>query len=118
MRAAAEHDVAGFYREELAWRQRLGYPPFVRLVRLLYRHPRPERAEAEAQRVAALVRQRLRQGGFAATQLVGPAPCFFAREGGYVRWHLVLRGPDPRPLVQRLALGEGWSVHIDPPSLL
>ena len=36
IQAAARHDYAGFYQQELAFRKRIGYPPFSRLARLEY----------------------------------------------------------------------------------
>src|SRR3970282_777854 len=39
VRAAAAHDYAGFYRAELEQRRELGYPPYSRLVRLLWVFP-------------------------------------------------------------------------------
>ncbi len=115
IRAAAAHDYAAFYRAEYAARRSLGYPPFTRLVRLEYRHPDPEQARTAAERLAEQIRHRLAKA--AATQMIGPAPCFFARERGLYRWHILLRGPDPRRWLRGLAL-HGWRVHIDPVSLL
>ncbi len=118
IQAAARHDVAGFYATELAHRQRLGYPPFVHLVRLALRHPDAEAAQRQAEALAQRLRQRMRREGFRATQMIGPAPCFFAREAGLYRWQIILRGPDPTGLVRGLRLPDGWDVEVDPPSLL
>jgi primosomal protein N' (replication factor Y) len=51
------------------------------------------------------------------TDLIGPVPCFFAKQGGLYRWQIVLRGPDPASLL-RGRLPEGWRVEVDPVSLL
>ncbi len=118
IQAAARHDVAGFYATELAHRQRLGYPPFVHLVRLVLRHRDARAAQRQAEALAQRLRQRMRREGFRATQMIGPAPCFFAREAGLYRWQIILRGPDPTGLVRGLRLPEGWDVEVDPPSLL
>jgi len=115
IQAAAAHDYAAFYAAELEARRSLGYPPFTRLVRLEYRHRDPEQARAAAQRLAAQLRHRLRAA--VGTRMVGPAPCFFARERGVYRWHIILRGPDPRRWLRGLAL-RGWRVQVDPVSLL
>ncbi len=115
VQAAAAHDYFAFYQAELQARRALGYPPFARLVRLEYRHRDPAQAQAAAQRMAAQLRHRLRKAR--ATRLVGPAPCFFARERGVYRWHIILRGPDPRRWLRGLAL-RGWLVQVDPVNLL
>jgi len=51
------------------------------------------------------------------TTLIGPAPCFFARIGGYYRWQIVLRGPAPETLVRTLRLND-WRVEVEPVSML
>ncbi len=114
---AARHDVEGFYARELVERRRLGYPPFTRLVRLEYRNFDPLKAEAEANRLAESLEAVLAAGVHIQTDLVGPVPCFFTRMDGLYRWQLILRGPQPVPLLDGLKL-DGWRVEVDPPSLL
>ena len=53
IQAAAGHDYDGFYRQEIAARERTGYPPFANLARLEYRHYNAERAEEAAREMAA-----------------------------------------------------------------
>jgi primosomal protein N' (replication factor Y) (superfamily II helicase) len=51
------------------------------------------------------------------TEIIGPAPCFFARLSGYYRWQIVLRGPDPASLLRGRPLAD-WRIEVNPPSLL
>ena len=113
--AASKHDYEGFYHQELEHRRMLGYPPFQRLTRLVYRHPDPDRARREAERVGRLVRRGLESAGDS-TDMIGPAPCFFDRVRGDSRWQVVLRASNPRPLIPPLP--EGWVVDVDPVTLL
>jgi primosomal protein N' (replication factor Y) len=115
--AASRHDYAGFYTRELEYRRRLGYPPFARLVRLEYRHRQADQAEAAAQELARQAREWIAAGDRRATQIVGPAPCFFERINGQYRWQLILRGPDPASLLKGRELRD-WRVEVDPPDLL
>jgi len=117
IRYAARHDYAGFYREELASRQRLGYPPFARLVRLEFRHYDAAKAEAEARAMAEKIEKWLIMDDRRQTTVIGPVPCFFAKLNGMYRWQLILRGPEPAALL-RGRLPEGWRVEVDPVSLL
>lgn len=118
IQAAAGHDYAGFYRMEIENRRLLRYPPFSHLLRLEYRHRDPAKAEDEAralaQRLGALIETEQRTQ----TDLVGPAPCFFARANDIYRWQVILRGPQPFSLLQNLAGLNGWRVEVDPHSLL
>jgi len=127
IQAAAGHDYAGFYQRELAERRKLGYPPFSRLLRLEYRHADAGQAEKEARRMAAQVQRWMDEGDFTATHMIGPAPCFYARQAGLYRWQIVLRGPNPLQILLRHPLGSdehprlgagSWRVVVDPMNLL
>ncbi|MBM4422991.1 MAG: primosomal protein N' [Chloroflexi bacterium] len=115
--AASRHDYDDFFEKETSRRKKLGYPPFGRIARLLYRHRKADVAEVEAQRVAEIVRGQIKKAGARTTALIGPAPCFFERTAGEYRWHIILRGPDPAELLRGLALKD-WRVEVDPLSLL
>lgn len=117
IQAAAGHNYEGFYRQELEQRRALGYPPFGRLVRLEMRHTNAAHVEAAAQEMATQIRTWIAAEERRATEIIGPAPCFFARVGGLYRWQIVLRGPEPATLLRGKLLG-GWRVEVDPVSLL
>lgn len=114
---AARHDYHGFLERELEARRKIGYPPFSHLARLELRQRDPSTAEQEARLMAEHLRQWMDRDGFTSTELIGPAPCFFARQNGLYRWQILLRGPDPARLLRGRNLGE-WHVAIDPASLL
>lgn len=116
---AARHDYAGFYAQELDFRREGAYPPYRRLVRLEYRSRSSERSAREAtERVARLLRARIDNLGLDQTEVVGPAPAFFARLGGAWRWHLVIKARSPGELFEGLDLGPGWRIDVDPVDLL
>jgi len=117
IQAAARHDFAGFYQQELAYRRRLGYPPFSRLVALRFSDEDPSRCRAEAERLGRWLAAEVRRLGLPA-DLIGPAPCFFSRVQGRSRWQIVVRAPDPTPLLRNVALPWGWRADVDPVSLL
>ncbi|MDW8325231.1 MAG: primosomal protein N' [Anaerolineales bacterium] len=117
IQAAARHDYAGFYQREIAYRKDLGLPPFRRVLRLLYRHTNPAKAEQEANVLAAQLRLRLKDLQLANTDLAGPAPAFFSKIANEYRWQIIVRGPDPAALLRGLPL-KGWIVDVDPLSTL
>ncbi len=117
IRAAARHDYAGFYQQELNYRKRLRYPPFTRLARLEIRNANAAKAEADAQAMARQVESWIRASDHHTTEIIGPVPCFFSRQNLLYRWQIVLRGPDPADILRGKSLGE-WRVEIDPTSLL
>ncbi len=120
IRAAGQHDFLGFYARELAFRRQLDYPPFSRLVRLVYSHSNADQAQAETRRVAAQLQQEIRRHSLAGLGLAGPAPCFIARLRGRYRWQIIVRGRsgDASAVVRGLTLPLGWQVDVDPQSLL
>lgn len=111
--AAAHHDYGEFFARELRHRKELGYPPFRRMARLIYRHSSAERAEAEAQTVTQQLRLTIKELKLTDTDLVGPAPCFFGKIAGEHRWHILVRGPDPSAVL-RGKVFKGWYIDIDP----
>jgi primosomal protein N' (replication factor Y) len=117
IQAAARHDYAAFYERELAYRRRLAYPPFSRLVALRFSHRDPRRCQAEASRIGRWLESEIRLQDLA-VELIGPAPCFFSRIQGRYRWQIVIRAPDPVVLLRDVALPWGWSVDVDPITLL
>ncbi|MFN8565889.1 MAG: primosomal protein N', partial [Anaerolineae bacterium] len=96
----------------------IGYPPFRRLVRILFRFPNETKAQQEAERAAGLLRRRLEQLNMTGTELIGPAPCFFTRENNVFRWQVLLRGPDPTPALEGIAIPKGWYVDVDPAEVM
>ncbi|HOO58483.1 MAG TPA: hypothetical protein PK273_04240, partial [Anaerolineaceae bacterium] len=55
--------------------------------------------------------------GMKDTNFIGPVPCYTRKLYGRFRWQIILRGPNPVPLLQGLPL-RGWIVEVDPPNLL
>jgi primosomal protein N' (replication factor Y) len=113
IKSASQHDVNGYYENEVEQRKRLGYPPFSSLVRLEYRSTDQASAEKEAKSMAGKL---LTVSGQSST-VIGPVPCFFGKVGGYYRWQIILRGENPKELLRSMKL-DGWRVEVDPISLL
>ncbi len=50
--------------------------------------------------------------------VIGPAPAFIHRLRGRFRWQLILRGAEPSAFLLQIPIPQGWTVDIDPVSLL
>jgi primosomal protein N' (replication factor Y) len=114
--AVARDEPEHFYREELAVRERMRYPPFGSLGRLLV-VGHPGVAEQAARELAARLREPAARHGVTVT---GPAPPLVPRVGGRERWQLVLRGREAQQVAEviRAGLGgvstrAGLSVSVD-----
>jgi primosomal protein N' (replication factor Y) len=116
--AAARHDYAAFYEHETSLRRRLGYPPFGRLARLVFAHTNAAHAQERALGMAAALRGERDVRGIPNLDVLGPAPSLVPRVRGRYRWQITLRGGDPAELLDALSFPQGWTVDIDPVSLL
>jgi primosomal protein N' (replication factor Y) len=116
--AAAKHDYAKFYEQEIAFRRQQGNPPFSRLVRLLYTHANAARCRKEVERIYHLLEQERDTQGLPNITLIGPSPAFTQRLRGKFRYQIIIRSPDPLPLFSRLNFPQGWIIDIDPVSLI
>ncbi len=118
VRRAASHDYVGFAERELAFRQQAGYPPATRLARLVFSHTHYARAQEAAEALAAVLRNALNEAELPLTDLIGPAPAFFARVRGRYRWQILLRSVDPAGFLRGIEIPPGWLVDIDPVDVL
>ena len=133
IRLAVEGRAEEFYRREIAVRRETGFPPFTRLIRLVFRARSKQRAHAAAVKFAEhLERNRTGSrghGGGAAAEgeLLGPVECPIERIAGSYRFHLLLRHGTIGPLHQwvkrawltfKAPAGTHLEIDVDPTSVL
>jgi len=116
--AASTHDYDGFADRELSFRREQGYPPYSRLAKLTCEDEDYYRAESRSQTLSTTLRQGLARSGWPTTNLIGPAPPFFARLRGRYRWQILIRHPDPPAFLSRVDIPPGWHVEVDPVDVL
>jgi len=121
IQAALTGDDAAFLAEEMRFRRVFHYPPYTRMVQLLVRDRKRERAQAGIQELAdALVAHPLGRG----VRLTGPAPAPFERLRGEWRFQLLARAASFRDLrrllVEALPKNPPWdlTVDVDPQQLM
>jgi len=126
IQAAVRHDFNRFAAYELPIRQKLGYPPFTSMVRLVVRGPVAESAAEFAQHVATRLKQELDRGEVKG-RILGPAPAPIARLRGLHRFHLQAQAADGDGLRSAAARatadlkppeGIQWIVDVDPWDML
>ncbi len=89
---ARRHDYAGFYREEIASREALSYPPFSRLICLRMSCRSRERGASAAEKLGRLARSLAAEKGPPPIDVIGPAEAPVAKIKGRYRWQLLLKG--------------------------
>jgi primosomal protein N' (replication factor Y) len=111
LQALVHHDYEALYRQEMALRQTLRYPPFGELVRITVSHPNP----GEAAALATSLTFRLRQKALGRPiDVLGPAPAYPLRLRGRYRWHITIKGEDPNSVLTDLPPSRWWTVDVDP----
>ena len=118
IQAAAEHDFASFYEQEIDYRRQLHNPPLTQLACLTYSHTNDALCQREAERMKRSLSQEIESQGIAGIELIGPAPAFIHRLRGRFRWQLILRGSELSAFLSPLPLPQGWTVDIDPVGLV
>ena len=117
---AKDHDFEGFYREEIALRRSLRYPPFSRLVALHLSGLNKKNAERAVLQIGADVRTMAAAREWSAkVEISGPAASPIGKIRGRHRWQILLKGRDVRILhvfakaVLETAKGSGLEIRAD-----
>jgi primosomal protein N' (replication factor Y) len=86
---ALEQDIEQFYVREKIYREKVGYPPFVRFI--LLRVVGKNRSEVEGG--ARVLNQDLSDllKNFSGVKILGPAPATLEKLRGKIRWQILLR---------------------------
>ena len=101
--AAAHHNYNAFAQEELRIRERVGYPPFRRLTRVVVRSGSEKQAD-EASIALAEAIQRLcsLDTDPDAVLIIGPAPAPVTKLRGYYRFHFLVVSPNTTNIGQQI----------------
>jgi len=112
---AAEHDYQAFFKEEIALRQELSFPPFTHVMLLHFRGPDAEKVLLTAQKLMEKIRPAIAPD----TKVTDPAPAPVERIGGKFRFLAVFMGTHLAALrraVKRAIYSEkheGVDIYVD-----
>ena len=115
--AAMRQDYEAFAEQELALRRELFYPPFSRLVKLLFHDPNRDRAWNEANTFAVSFQNTF--AGRAGCMVIGPSPALIEKERGAYRFIVLIKTDalaDVRVFLrnQGIHLRDDIAIDIDP----
>src|SRR3989338_3416403 len=85
---AAKHDYTGFFSEEIEKRKNLQYPPFTKLINIIFRGKKEQSVHEQAHQFRKWLEAAKEHQN---VELMGPAPLPLYRLRGHFRWHLMLR---------------------------
>jgi primosomal protein N' (replication factor Y) len=123
IRHAVRQDYAGFFADEIAFRQAMRYPPVVAMTNMVVRGPSLGAALDLASDLAARLADQAAGAGF---RVVGPAPAPYTKLRGEHRAQLFIKGSKRAAMRNAVraaltALGEGKRkvmVDVDPVNML
>jgi len=90
IKKAAAHDFEGFYLKEMELREKLGYPPFSRLVNLKFSGRKKTNVELAAEKTLEFLKGL--SGSGSNYSILGPVPCPKGRIKSRYRYQLLLKG--------------------------
>jgi primosomal protein N' (replication factor Y) len=123
IQTARNQDYEEFFTREIKFRQALVYPPFCRIIRMVFRGEHVDALLESAENAAAFIREHSREH----IALLGPTHCPLSRIKNNYRVHLILKvretAPAKKVLVELQELmrgrGEGYmEIDIDPMNML
>jgi len=119
IKAAARHDYVGFYNQEIEYRRLFGYPPFSQMALLSYTHTNYTVCRLGAEKLAQTINDEKVRTGLVPLKLIGPMPSYISRRKGHYQWQIVLAGMQLSEFLNcNIVLPQGWSVDIDPISVI
>lgn len=108
LRHAREQDYEGFYREEIRFRERLGYPPFFVLAAILIKN----RDRDYAAKNANILRRSLDAANTSRhARVLGPAPASLSRLKNEYRFQIILKAVNRRVLRETLDIALADAEH-------
>jgi len=99
----------------MSYRQRMNYPPFYRLARILYQCSDINLMEQEMAILSEKTYVIISSFKPQQIYLLGPTPAPFARMNNLFRWHIIIKGLTPA--IINKAISEISKCHILPASM-
>ena len=114
-------DYESFYKQELSIRKQLFYPPFSRLVKLLFQNQEEKKARENAAEFVQLFQRQFSQ--VKAHQIIGPSPAVIAQFCGTYRFVVLIKTGEIESVIQFLRtvgmhLRTDVAIDIDPISMM
>tara|TARA_Y100001970_G_scaffold257661_2_gene336607 strand:- start:52882 stop:55356 length:2475 start_codon:yes stop_codon:yes gene_type:complete len=122
--SASLQDYQRFFDIEAQYRKKFVYPPYSKIIKLFYQNTSDAFAEREALRMVDELKSEQHNWGLQNIDIIGPIPGFPSRVRGHYRWQVILKGENPRLLLDRIYLRshqnsygktpKGWLIDVDP----
>ena len=124
---ACKNYIEDFYNEELEQRQILSFPPFARLIRLVFRSANKDVAENAANSAAEILESFIEKYNYENYEVLGPSECPLSKISANYRYQIILRSESIKTIQSATARfiynyknkqGVYIEVDVDPTNLL
>lgn len=124
---ACKNYIEEFYKEELEQRKILSFPPFARLIRLVFRSAKNEVAEQAANSAAKILESFIEKYNYEDFEVLGPSECPLYKISANYRYQIILRAESIKTIQSATARfiynykskqGVYIEVDVDPTNLL
>ena len=122
--SAASQDYQQFFEIESDYRKKFLYPPYSKIIKLSCHNVSNIFAEKEANKMFNELKSEQLNWGLNDIDILGPLPGFPARVRGHYIWQIILKGSNPRLLLDKIYLRstqnsygkspKGWIIDVDP----
>ncbi len=87
IKMATNYESKKFYNLQLDSRKALNYPPFARLIRIIFQSKKEKLCISYSQKIYNIIKLELKQN------LLGPFPCPIEKLSNYYRYHIIIKVP-------------------------
>jgi len=92
----SDYDFVSFYQRELGEREKFGYPPFFRMIRITIKHKKPEMAEAAAKFITERLKAKI------GNRVIGPSIPGISRIRGFYIQNIIVKMEKSKVIVARI----------------
>ncbi|MGL4562904.1 MAG: replication restart helicase PriA [Brevinema sp.] len=97
---SATQDYESFYKKEIKIRQEANYPPFTRMGRLVFRSSDTASLEKLIQILKKELKSKKQELMDEKIKILGPSPCPIERINNQYRYHIILKAPSHKYILQ------------------
>ena len=114
IRYAANQNYELFYQREIMYRKQQFSPPYSKLIKLLYSHHDMQKCVDAGERLVESLKVERDGVGDVTNDVFGPTPAYPPKLRGKYRWQVILKGDQPKRLINNLRIPKGWVIDVDP----
>ncbi len=114
IKAAANHDYHDFYEKEILLREEMKQSPFAKLIKITIKDGNNDKAQKRTLQLFHELEKLNGERNKEDQHEINYYPALIPRLHNQYRWHILLSGPDPRALLQKVEKLSDIIIDVDP----